>query len=107
MDERTAIRMAMKQSSSEEQWELAAEILAKKEEHDAIKAIKAGYEDVLKSIAEAEKRSKGMQRMGVGRTEDPTLVLTMVVPAIQELSETCAVIVEQMQKRLSGQNTLR
>ncbi len=91
-----------KVATSPEQWDAAAEILEKKEEHKAIQVIKNGLANVLKAINEADQRSKGMKRIGVGRTADPDLVLAYVAPAIQELGEECLVIAKQMKERFGG-----
>ena len=89
-------------NSTPEQWELGGEILDRGERHPAIKAIRDEYEKVLAAIRESAERSRGMKRIGVGRTEDPTLVLANVVPAIRELSETASVVADQLEKRLGG-----
>ena len=86
--------------TSEAQWEMAAEILQKGEKHPAIKAVYDAYQEVVAQIDEAAVRSKNMKRIGVGRTEDPTLVVSHVVPALRELAETASLIAEQMEKRL-------
>lgn len=99
---RAAVQSSLKSASSQEQYEEAALILEKKAEHAAIKMIKEAYEDVLKAIEEADKRSKGMKRMGVGRTEDANLVVSHVVPAIEELGEQCKTIANQMKERFGG-----
>lgn len=91
-----------KTATSPDQWDAAAEILEKKAEHAAIKIIKTGYEEVLKAIDEADRRSKNMKRIGVGRTEDPTMVLVHVEPAIRELGEECMVISKQMKEKFGG-----
>ena len=60
-------------NTTPEQWELGGDILDQGERHPAIKAIKDRYVDILKALAESAQRSMGMKRIGVGRTEDPTL----------------------------------
>jgi len=89
-------------ATSPEQWEAAAEVLEKKAEHAAIKVIKDGYDTVLQRIDEADRKSKNMKRIGVGRTADPDLVLAHVVPAIQNLGEECLTIAKQMKTRFGG-----
>jgi len=91
-----------KVASSPEQWDAAAEVLEKKAEHAAIKVLRDGYDRVLKAIDEADRKSKNMKRIGVGKTADPDLVLAEVVPAIQELGEECMAIVKQMKTRFGG-----
>jgi hypothetical protein len=91
-----------KTATSPDQWDAASQILEKKAEHEAIKLIKNGYEKVLHEIDEADKRSKNMKRVGVGRTEDPNLVLAHVAPAIEDLGEECVHIAKQMKERFGG-----
>ena len=91
-----------KQASTPEQWELGGEILDKGEAHPAIKAIKDEYNAVIQALHDAASKSKNLKRVGVGRTEDPTLVVAHVVPAIEELSETAKLIAHQLKTRLGG-----
>jgi len=101
MAERVANRFeSTKTASTEEQWEMASEILAKKEEHAAIKVIKGGYDAVLKAIEVAAEKSANIKKYGGGRTEDPTFVVSEVVPAIEELAADCEAIAKQMRSRL-------
>jgi hypothetical protein len=99
MKNREAVQTVMKVASSPAQWEEASAILEKKAEHEAIKVIQKGFDAILKAIEEADKRSKGMKSIGVGRTEDPTMVLLHVEPAIRGLGETCEIIANQMKER--------
>ncbi len=89
-------------ATSPQQWEEAAEILDKGEHHPAIKVIHDDYLAVLKAITEAAARSKRLKAVGVGRTEDPTFVLSMVAPAIKELAETAALVAQQMHQKFKG-----
>jgi hypothetical protein len=98
--ERVAARYAATVASSPEQWEMAAEILAQGEHHPAIAVIKTEYDNVIKELHAAAQKSANMKRIGVGRTEDPTLILTMVAPAIKELAETAERVVHQLEQRL-------
>jgi hypothetical protein len=91
-----------KLATSPQQWDEAAEILDKGEHHPAIKVVHDKYENVLKSIAEAAARSKRLKAVGVGRTEDPTFVLSMVVPAMEELAKTASAVAQQMQHKFRG-----
>ena len=79
---------------------MAAEILDKGENHPAIKAVKDAYQEVVKQIGEAAKRSANMKRVGVGRTEDPTLVVAHVVPALKDLGDEAHAIAKQLEQRL-------
>lgn len=89
-----------KTASSPAQWELAAEILDKGEDHPALKVVKTHWEDVLKGVAEGKRRSMRMKSIGVGRTEDPTMVMLHVAPALKELGETALVVAKQLKDKL-------
>lgn len=89
-------------ASSPEQWEEAASILEKGEHHPAIKALHDDYQKVIHACSEALARSKRLRAVGVGRTEDPTFVLSMVEPAIRELAETATIVAHQMQQKFKG-----
>jgi len=91
-----------KGASSEEQWEMANDIINQGESHPAFKAIKAGWDEGVKAIAEAKRRSESMKRVGAGRTEDPTFVTTGITPALKEYAEEVLTIANQMNKRLGG-----
>ena len=93
---------ADKTASTPEQWELGAEILDQKEKHPAIQTLKKAYDEILKSVDEADKRSKNLKKVGVGKTEDPTLVMSHVVPAIEELAEEAQIVARQLTQRLGG-----
>lgn len=97
---RGAIRSAMRRlGTTQEQWELAADILFKKEEHMAISILKRGYVKVLEALKTAEQRMEATKRIGAGRTVAPDLVIAEVVPAIEGLAKDCTVIAEQMRER--------
>lgn len=87
-------------ASSPEQWELAAEILDEGEKHPALKVIKDQYEELLKGLKTAAQKSANMKKIGVGRTEDPTLVLAHVVPELRELAEKAKIVAAQMEQKL-------
>lgn len=89
-----------KKSSSPEQWELAAEILDKGMDHPAMKAVTAPLKGIEDALKDAARRSANMKKIGVGRTEDPTLVIAHVVPAIEELADTARVVAKQLVGRL-------
>lgn len=89
-----------KNSSSQEQWEMAAEIIEQGEKHPAIKIIKDQYEKILDALKECKKHSDGVKRIGVGRTEDPTFVMTYLQPEILELAKECTLIAKQLEQRL-------
>ena len=88
--------------SSPMQWEAAAEILDWGKDHPALERVGRAYGDVFEALDEARKRSKSLQKVGVGHTEDPTLVVAYVVRALRELAEEAEVVATQMEKRLGG-----
>jgi hypothetical protein len=88
--------------STPEQWELGGKILDECESHPAIKTIRDDYDAVVAALKESAKQSKAMKRIGVGRTEDPNLILANVVPAIEELADTARLVAKQLKERLGG-----
>jgi hypothetical protein len=86
-------------SGSEEQWEMAAEILEQGESHPALKVLTDQFGEVVKGLKEAAQRSARLKKVGVGRTEDPTLVLALVMPEIKTLAEKAALVAKQMEQR--------
>lgn len=86
----------------EEKWELGGEILEQGAAHPSLACVGTSWQDVLKALGEIQEQSKGLKRFGVGRTEDPTLILARVVPALRSLSETAALIADQLEGRLKG-----
>lgn len=93
-----------KTATSEEQWELAAGILDKGEDHPALKVLRDQYDKILSGIKEAAQRSARMKKIGVGRTEDPTFVLVHVMPEIKKLGEKAEIVAKQMEQRLKPGN---
>jgi hypothetical protein len=89
-----------RQASTPEQWELGGEILDKGEHHPAIKVLADDYKKILEGLKEAQEHSKGMKRIGVGRTEDPTLIGAHVIPAIEEMAEDARHVIQQLKQRL-------
>jgi hypothetical protein len=90
----------MRPNSSPADWEAAHAVIEKGLEHPAFKAIDRAWQEVEKSIAEARERSRGMKRIGVGRTEDPTLVASGIVPALQEFADEVKTIADQLKRRV-------
>jgi len=86
--------------STPEQWELGGEIMDKGVEHASLAAVLASWDAVVASLTEAQAASKGLKRVGVGRTEDPTLIVARVVPSLRELAETAALVAKQLEERL-------
>lgn len=91
-----------KLATTPEQWELAGEILDKGMQHDAFKALSTGWDKIVKEMGDAQKRSKRMRQIGVGRTEDPTFLLTIVVPAMEDYHKTMGKVIDQLKRRVGG-----
>lgn len=89
-----------KSASSQEQWEMASEMLDKGIKHEAFQVIAKSWDEVEDALKEAKKSSDAMKRVGVGRTEDPTLILSKVVPALKEHAEMTGAVVRQLTQRL-------
>lgn len=87
-------------ASSPMQWELASDILAKKESHPALKVLQVQYAKILEGLEEAAQRSARMKKVGVGTTEDPTFILAHVVPEIRKLGEKCLLVAKQLEEKL-------
>ncbi len=97
---RRAVQAVLRRlGTTQEQWEQAADILFKKEEHEAIKILKSGYGKVLSALKSAEEKLERTKRIGAGRTVAPDLLVGEVVPAIEELGEECMTIARQMRER--------
>jgi hypothetical protein len=88
--------------STPEQWELGGEIMDRGVEHASLAIVLESWNSVMASLAEAQKASKGLKRIGVGRTEDPTLIVARVVPSLRELAETASLVAKQLEDRLGG-----
>lgn len=86
--------------STPNQWELGGEILDKGKEHRAFLTISESWSEVEKALAESQQFSKNLKKVGVGRTEDPTLILARIVPALEEHAETVRLVARQMRERL-------
>lgn len=83
----TLSRMANRQASSPEQWELAGKVLDDGFKQGFLKNLKARYEDVEKGLKKAKEESANLKRIGVGRTEDGNLLLAHVVGPLRDLAE--------------------
>lgn len=106
-DHNEKYRDKFKEASSEEQWEMANEILKQGERHPAFKVITDSWKDVLKALADAKKKSDNAQKAGFGRTTDPDLILLGVVPALKEYAEEVAEVAQQLATRLKSSGSLR
>lgn len=91
-----------KTATSPEQWELAGDILDKGTTHPSFQAIAKAWDKVVQELGEAKKRSERMDRIGVGRTEDPTFMLTMVIPAMETYGKVLNRVVDQLKQKMGG-----
>ncbi len=99
---RPYIKSAMsRMGSTPEQWDEAAAILFRKEEHEAIQVLKTAYDGVLSALRDAEQKLKSAARFGAGKTVAPDYVVAHVVPAIENLGEECVLVAREM-RRLFG-----
>ncbi len=87
-------------TGQEKCWALGDEVLGLGMGHPALKAVTAEIAALEAALAEAKARSASLKRFGVGRTEDPALVVAHVVPALRSLGETAALVADQLQARL-------
>lgn len=88
--------------STPEQWELGGKIVDQGANHAAIATVRVAWDDVLTKLAEIQITSANLKRSGCGRTEDPTLVVARVVPALHELAEIAKLVATQLESRLGG-----
>lgn len=88
--------------STPQQWELGGEIVEKGLEHAAFRPVLDSWNEVLIRLEEVRRTSAGLKKVGVGRTEDPTLIVARLVPALREVAEEIAAITGQLEARLGG-----
>lgn len=86
--------------STPEQWELAGEIMDQGIKHGSLDAIIKSWEEVLVALKEIQGQSINLKKCGVGRTEDGTLIVAKLVPALREHADLIVTIADQMSKRL-------
>lgn len=87
-------------TKQEEAWELGGEIVDQGLGHPCMQVVSNACQDVLLALAEIQRQSAGLKKIGVGRTEDPTLIIARLVPALRNLSEEASFIADQLQERL-------
>lgn len=88
--------------STPAQWELGGAIIDGGVEHPSLQTVKTAWEDFLAALASAQEFSAKARQFGYGRTEDGTMIVARVVPALREMAETAAVIAKQLEERLGG-----
>lgn len=87
-------------TEQEKCWELGGEIMDQGLEHPALKAVMAELKELEMALADVQKQSKCLKKFGVGRTEDPTLIVARVVPQLRRLGEAAGLVADQLQARL-------
>lgn len=87
-------------TEQEKCWILGGEILDGGVSHPSLGAVNKAWQEVLEALAEVQKQSANLKKFGVGRTEDPTLIIARIVPKLRNLSETSALIADQLTARL-------
>jgi len=90
-----------KKASRPDKCELAAEMLEQGERHPAISLLNKAYEDIVRKLREAKIDSDKYKKMGVGITEDPSIVMETVYPAVVDLAEKAQLIAKQMKDWLT------
>lgn len=84
------------------EWELGGEIMDSGMEHPALRALTIRFDEVKQVLAEIQKQSANLKKVGVGRTEDPTLILARLVPQLRDFAETVNIVADQLTQRLGG-----
>ncbi len=87
-------------TEQEQCWALGGEIMDQGMAHPALRALQAALDEVQGALADVQLQSKGLKRHGVGRTEDPALILARVAPRVRSLGETAALVADQLEARL-------
>lgn len=87
-------------STTPKEWELGGEIIDKGMDHPAFKRIQDAWKDVETAMADVQRQSAGLKRIGVGRTEDPTLIGAKVIPALEDYAREVGLIAKQLKDRL-------
>lgn len=87
-------------TEQEQCWILGGEVLDQGMAHPALKVVTAALAELTQALAEAQEQSRGLKRFGVGRTEDPALILARVLPKLRNLGDECAFVADQLEKHL-------
>lgn len=82
------------------QWKLGGEVIDQGAEHPALATVSKSWAGVLAVLAEVQQQSAGLKRVGAGRTEDPTLLLAQLVPALREHAELVNIVAAQLEAGL-------
>jgi hypothetical protein len=88
--------------STPEQWELGGEVMDNGTSHGAFIAIYESWTHVLSKLEEIQKFSKNLKKVGVGRTEDGTLIVARLVPALRDYAKVILVVADQLEQKLGG-----
>lgn len=96
----TTTRGAQFKTRQEEAWELGGEIMDQGLGHPCLQVVSNACQGVLAALAEIQQQSASLKRFGVGRTEDPTLIVARLLPALRNLSEETGFVARQLEERL-------
>jgi hypothetical protein len=86
--------------STPSQWQLGGELIDQGTGHPALKAVTDSWDEVLKVLAEVQQFSANLKKIGVGRTEDPTLIVARLVPALECHAALVARVAHQLEEKL-------
>ena len=89
-----------KQAASGDPADLAHEILEQGLRHPALGAVSRAWEQVESALKKADTEHQNMHRHGIGSTEDVTLVMNHIVPALKSYQGTVEVVIDQLTQRL-------
>lgn len=80
--------------------EVAEAIIKEGEKHDAIKVIKDAYDEIVEALKECDKAHKRFKEIGLGSTEDATVIMQKVQPKVLALAKTAGLVAKQLEERL-------
>jgi len=83
-----------------EQWKLGGDIMDQGLEHPAFKTMTRTWDEIEKKLAEVQLFSANLKKIGVGRTEDGTLIKARLVPALRDYADLVATVAAQLDERL-------
>jgi len=86
-------------ASSPEQWEMAARLLDEGWKAFPLKKLQERWDGVGEGLESAQKASKNLRSRGVGRTEDGTLIVARIVPALRDLARDADKLADKLEKQ--------
>ena len=85
-------------ASTPEQWEMAGELLDNGFKKFPLLSVARAWGELEKGLKRAQEQSARLRRVGVGRTEDATLIMAEVAPALQDLKREIERVLESLEK---------